>query len=63
MDGENLKRATAKVGVMILSPNGIRWEIIKRYSPDFILIKSSETDKVVYLFGGQYRDWKITCET
>ena len=54
-----MKKAQAKVGTRIISPNGFEWEIVKRYSSDMVLIKSKETGKVVVLTGGKFRYWKV----
>ena len=54
-----MKKVEAKVGTRIISPNGIEWKILVRYSSDMILIKSSETEKVVVLSGGQFRYWTV----
>ena len=54
-----MKANEIKVGSQITSPNGYVWVIIKKYTKDFILIRSCADGTVKALSKGQYRMFKI----
>ena len=60
MPGGVLNSSNGKVGKRIVSPNGIEWDIIRRYGPGLLLIKSTEAHgKVVALQSEGFCKWQV----